>query len=93
MKTETDRIHIIFPGDPSTGIFPAKFELKEVHSGAGSQPIEFEDKESMDGFMKGLAELFEQYITGYQCRCITNEQWLDSLAPEKSPTYGRNRPN
>lgn len=76
---KTDRIHIIFDGDDSVGIFPAKFEFREVRYGLQTIPLEFENEENLNEFMTDLSELVENHITGYPCYCITNEQYLDQL--------------
>jgi len=64
---KTEKIHIIFPGDPSVGIFPARFEL--------GPDLVFESKREADQFMIMLARLFESYLTGYPCYCQTEEDF------------------
>lgn len=79
MEIETGRIHVIFPGDRTTGIGDAHFEFKEETHGAGESQLIFEDEESLNEFKDKLAILVMEHLTGYECYCQTNEEYLELL--------------
>jgi hypothetical protein len=75
-EIETGIIHVIFSGDRSVGIFDEHWVFKGESHGAGESPIIFENPETLEEFKKKLAELVGDYITGYPCFSLTNEEYL-----------------
>ena len=80
---ETNHIRIMFDGDSSVGIFPATFEFREIFMKDQTVPLIFESKERLDDFMKDLAEVVENHITGFSCYYMTSEQWQDLLKKDE----------